>query len=351
MPAADRRVGPVRRALVLALVVSAVLSARAAAAHAVGLSRGEYVARGRSLQVAVTLARKDAETFASASSMAGQIRVSSAGSACGLGDCRFVDAPPDGVTLQARYECPTLPTAVDVDAAFLADLPFGHRHLVRGISGQASPLDDVLMRDRRSFSLRAAPATVEPRRPSLARAVPLVRMGVEHILTGYDHLLFLLGLVLASRGLRTLLGAVTAFTAAHSATLAAAALGWWAPPPAVVEPLIAASIAYVGLENLFLRSPSGRWRLAFPFGLVHGFGFAGALREVHFARESMPLVLAAFNVGVELGQLAILAAVVPILFAMRRRSWFGHRGFVALSGAVAATGLVWTLARVFGGST
>jgi hydrogenase/urease accessory protein HupE len=349
MPVGDGIAPRARAGVARAIAVACVLFCGDASAHAVGLSRGEYVVGDRSVTVDVTLARGDAETFASAEALARALHVSMGGAVCPSGEARFTEAPPDGLTMHARYDCPGSAETVLVDAAFVTELAFGHRHLVHASSDTAAALDDVLLRGHQAFAF--ATGASAPPRASLARAGSMVRMGVEHILTGYDHLLFLLGLVLACRSVRVLLGAVTAFTAAHSITLAVSTLGLWAPPPSLVEPLIAASIAYVGLENLIAPSARGRWRLTFPFGLVHGFGFAGALREVHFARESLPVVLGAFNVGVELGQLAVLTAMVPVVLAMRRRSWFRRRGRIALNGAVAVTGFAWTVLRVFGGTT
>ena len=338
----------------------------AASAHAVGLSRGTYVVRAREVSAVVTLARIDAATFASPAVLADAVRVSSAGALCPRTSARFVDAPPDGTSLLALYTCPADGSRVAIDAAFVEDLPFGHRHVVHGESGPAGAavVDDVLTRDHHAFEVHVAGPDGGPSRDfvggtaeeasssgGFSRAASFVRMGLEHILTGYDHLLFLLGLVLASRGVRALLAVVTAFTAGHSISLASSALGIWAPSPALVEPMIAMSIAYVGIENLILREVASRWRLTFLFGLVHGFGFAGALREVHFERESVPLVLASFNVGVELGQLAVLAAVVPVVLFLRRERWFQTAGVVALNGGVATMGLAWAVARVLGGTS
>jgi hydrogenase/urease accessory protein HupE len=331
-------------------------------AHAVGLSRGTYVVRGREVSAEVTLARVDAASFAGATALAEAVHVSRAGAPCEGTSARFVDAPPDGTSLLALYTCPAEGPLVAIDAAFVADLPFGHRHVAHASSdGPGAATDDVLTRDHHAFEVHADEplpkgsrdpgATGKPRSSSgdaLAHAASFVRMGVEHILTGYDHLLFLLGLVLASRGVRALLAVVTAFTAGHSISLASSALGLWAPSPALIEPLIAVSIAYVGIENLVVREVASRWRLAFLFGLVHGFGFAGALREVHFERESVPLVLASFNIGVELGQLSVLAVVVPVILLLRRQTWFQRRGVVALNGGVAAMGVAWTFVRVLG---
>ena len=140
-----------------------------------------------------------------------------------------------------------------------------------------------------------------------------VVFGFEHILPrGLDHVLFVLGLYFGARRLRTLLGLVTGFTVAHSVTLGLAAFGLVRVPAVVVEPLIALSIAWIGIENLSPRLRDGRHRLAlvFAFGLLHGLGFAGALRELATPRGSYLAALVGFNVGIELGQLAVIAGAV-----------------------------------------
>jgi hypothetical protein len=141
---------------------------------------------------------------------------------------------------------------------------------------------------------------------------------------------------------------VTAFTLAHSVTLGLAALGVWAPSPRLVEPAIALSVAYVGAENFFVTSVEGRWRITLPFGLVHGFGFAGALREIGLPRAEVPGALVLFNLGVEAGQLAVLAVLLPLLYGLRRSSWFRRRGVKVLSAGVLAVGLFWFGVRVWG---
>jgi hypothetical protein len=120
----------------------------------------------------------------------------------------------------------------------------------------------------------------------------------------------------------------------------------WAPSPAIVEPLIALSIAYVGVENWFVRDAERRWLITFPFGLVHGFGFAGALREVALPTGQLPLALGAFNAGVELGQLAVLAPLLPAVIWLRKRPAFGERGVKLASAAVALLGLFWFAERL-----
>ena len=142
-----------------------------------------------------------------------------------------------------------------------------------------------------------------------------LRLGIEHILGGVDHLLFVLALVLLVKGWKRLVGTITAFTVAHSITLAAATLGWVQMPGPPVEACIALSILLVAAEllrahdraSLALRWP---WLMAFAFGLLHGLGFAGALREIGLPQQAIPLALFFFNVGVELGQLLFIAAVL-----------------------------------------
>jgi hydrogenase/urease accessory protein HupE len=184
---------------------------------------------------------------------------------------------------------------------------------------------------------------------SAASAWGFFKLGIEHILTGYDHLVFLFGLVLLRARLRELVGVVTAFTLAHSLTLAVAALGLFVPSPRLVEPAIALSIAYVGVENLLVKDGKHRWRVAFPFGLLHGFGFAGTLREIHLPRAAIPGALVAFNVGVEAGQLFAMALVVPLVMLVRDQAWFEPRGVRVLSAAVALAGCVWFVLRVASG--
>jgi hydrogenase/urease accessory protein HupE len=151
-----------------------------------------------------------------------------------------------------------------------------------------------------------------------------LRLGIEHILGGVDHLLFVLGLLLLVSGWRRLLGTITAFTVAHSLTLAGATLGWVHVPQTPVEAAIALSIVFVAVEVVHARE--GRpgvaerwpWLVAFAFGLLHGFGFAGALREVGLPSHAIPVALLFFNLGVEVGQLIFILAVVLLRRVLRR---------------------------------
>jgi hypothetical protein len=176
-----------------------------------------------------------------------------------------------------------------------------------------------------------------------------VRLGFTHILDGIDHLLFLLCLVLPLRRVSTLVTTVTAFTLAHSITLVGAALGlapdapWFAP---LVEVLIAASIIIMAIENLFGAVTDRRWMLAFGFGLVHGFGFAAALRDaLQFAGSHLAASLAAFNVGVELGQLAVLAVVLPAILLAVRSGVPERVGILVVSAIIAHSAWHWMADR------
>ena len=157
-------------------------------------------------------------------------------------------------------------------------------------------------------------------------------LGIEHILTGFDHLLFVLALVILVKGVRRLIVTVTAFTVAHSFTLVAATLGWVHVPSPPVEASIALSIVFVAGEIIRARQGNSGltqrypWVVAFTFGLLHGLGFAGALAEVGLPQLSIPIALLFFNIGVEIGQLMFIAAVLAVI-AMGR--WMGHR--IALS--------------------
>jgi hydrogenase/urease accessory protein HupE len=165
-----------------------------------------------------------------------------------------------------------------------------------------------------SFVGRASPGPLEV-------VTTYTILGIEHILSGFDHLLFVLALVLLVQGTRRLLVTITAFTAAHSLTLAGATLGWVQVPGPPVEASIALSIVFVASEIVHARQ--GRysvtqhypWVVAFTFGLLHGFGFAGALAEVGLPQSSIPIALLFFNVGVEIGQLLFVGAVLAVIAA------------------------------------
>ena len=179
-----------------------------------------------------------------------------------------------------------------------------------------------------------------------------VQLGFQHILHGYDHLLFIFCLVIPVRRWRALAAIVTAFTVAHSITLIASAYGLapdalWFPP--LVETLIAISIVYMALENILGRPSrlNRRWMLAFAFGLVHGFGFSFVLREsLQFAGTHLVTSLAAFNIGAELGQLFVLALALPVLISLMKRTVSERATVVVASAIVAHSGWHWMVERL-----
>ena len=178
-------------------------------------------------------------------------------------------------------------------------------------------------------------------------------LGIEHILLGIDHLLFVLALLMIVAGWRKLVATVTAFTLAHSITLAAATLGWVHVPQAPVEAVIALSILFVaaeiihwrqGREGITRRKP---WLVAFTFGLLHGFGFAGALTEIGLPEHAIPLALLFFNLGVEAGQLLFIGAVFLVWSVLRRIEWPEWAWRIPVYG-IGTMAAFWTIERISG---
>jgi len=362
----------------VAALAFAVLVPARADAHAIGLSTGEYTAKGESVAVKLAFARgevasvlpgldenRDGHVTALEVDMAkkqletrvlGKLHVTSGGTPCSAVLTGAALTEQDGLAIDGRFDCgkPSRQGSdVDVDVALLDDLSHGHRHVARAVG--ATTRDEVLFKGHSSFSMTpsaaegqaaGAPAAAPVAEQHGASAWAFFKMGIEHILTGYDHLVFLLGLVLLRAKVKELLGVVTAFTVAHSITLAIAVLGIFTPSPKFVEPAIALSIAYVGIENFFVKDASKRWRITFPFGLIHGFGFAGALQEINLPRAQIPTALVTFNLGVEAGQLFAMSLVLPMVMLIRQKDWFEPRGVRVLSGAVALAGCVWFVIRI-----
>jgi hypothetical protein len=176
-----------------------------------------------------------------------------------------------------------------------------------------------------------------------------VGSGIEHILDGFDHLLFVICLLIPFRRIRPLIAIVTSFTVAHSITLFASAFGLvpdalWFPP--LIETLIAASIVYMAFENIVGSHWQRRWVIAFGFGLVHGFGFSFALSEtLQFAGRHLLTSLFAFNIGVEIGQLVVIAVAVPVMNWLMRNAFSERMGTIILSAILAHSGWHWLSSR------
>jgi hydrogenase/urease accessory protein HupE len=262
------------------------------------------------------------------------------------------NASPNEVTVSLRW--PRVSAGkLALEFPVLRKMPFGHRMIL--MAGDSSEAAALLEARHATWELAAASSstaispTVDAPPPARASGFSFVLLGVEHILTGFDHLCFLFALLLVAVRMREVLAVVTAFTIAHSLTLAAAATGLVSLSPRVVEPLIAASIVYIGVENLFLRRPP-RHRIAvvFGFGLVHGLGFASALAERLPGVTGFAVVppLLGFNVGVELGQLAVASCLVPLIHFARTRPRWAPRLQPVFSLAIAVAGAVWFCQRV-----
>lgn len=176
-----------------------------------------------------------------------------------------------------------------------------------------------------------------------------LKLGIGHIFTGYDHLVFLVGLLVVCTRWGELIAIVTAFTIGHSLTLALATFGVVRIPGSLIEPLIAATILFVGAENLWRKGepPRARWAVTLLFGLVHGFGFAGVLRELGVGPDGRGIAvpLLGFNLGVEIGQLVFAGLLLPIFWALRGKPAFVRRGVPAISVTIACAGLYWLVER------
>jgi hydrogenase/urease accessory protein HupE len=236
-------------------------------------------------------------------------------------------------TLVMRYRSARDIGALKVRCEVFRDKVKRHRHVADFPDGRTIVFEGAVVE-----------ADWSERKSSIGR---FVLLGVEHILTGWDHLVFLLSLLLIATRIKRVVQLVTAFTVAHSVTLGLVALHVIAPASWLVEAIIAASIVYVAVENWFVKEGRWRWVLVFAFGLVHGMGFGGILLEMELARPAVALV--GFNLGVELGQLLVVALVYPLLALLRRREeWYQRWVVRGLSGAAAAVGVFWLVQRLAG---
>src|ERR1700740_3553076 len=238
-------------------------------------------------------------------------------------------------------------------STFLERLPLGHREFISVQTESGASLGEAMLSAKKNafqISLPAVSASTVSSRNGHS-FLEFLKLGVEHILTGYDHLLFLFGLMVVCRNLRSILTVITCFTVAHSITLALAALDIVRLPGRIVEPLIAASIAYVGIENLVQgRSPGWRWLITFSFGLIHGLGFADALREFRIGGTGPGIVLplVGFNLGVEIGQLSVAAIILPVLWCLRKQPVLMHRLAPVCSVGIVVAGSYWMIERILG---
>jgi hypothetical protein len=323
-------------------------------AHAGGSTGYASITVSRStVRYSVTL-----PTAALPTALAEALRLAQAGSA--QNQDRLLDVIRRRITLRADgTRCEPGPGAVEPSAfdapsfTMLVDFACGHppRELVI-----RDDVFDELGRDHHTLAKIEAPGvtlqfafTPETRETRVVLAAAggggrgtasFFFLGVEHILSGYDHLLFLLGLLLPGGGLLALTKIITAFTLAHSVTLSLAVLNIVNLPDRLIEAVIALSIAAVAAENLFLQpTVRRRWLVSFCFGLVHGFGFSSALRELGLPTHGLLLSLFGFNAGVEAGQALVVAVALPLLVVLRHTRW-EKRMVLSSSLAILVVGLV-----------
>jgi hydrogenase/urease accessory protein HupE len=362
--------------LILAAVVP-VLGITAAFGHTTGLSTGDLKFGTNGLVAEVTLAEADlilALTDLAKGKPAdanGDGKLTPEEFAAGLErvrkfaqDCLRVEfngqpVRPSSVKLalddQANFHieliCPGgRPTRLRLRAALFAHLPPDHMHFLSVLDTDDKPLGKKMLRpddDSLELVLSAEAAKAERR---VSTFPDFLKLGVRHIWTGYDHLMFLLALLLVCSNFKSAVQVVTFFTIAHSITLAFATLNLVWMSSRVVEPAIAASIVYVAVEN-FVQSedPKGRWRITFLFGLIHGFGFASVLRDLGVASSStgVTVPLVAFNLGVESGQIVVAGVLLPVIWKLRKWDLFLRRGVPVCSAVVAAVGGYWLIQRLF----
>ncbi len=227
--------------------------------------------------------------------------------------------------------------SVSIQSDFLTELYPAHKTL--GEVRIGGPSEQFVFEPERVYEGRVSGGR------TWTTAASFVRLGIGHIFTGYDHILFLFALLLIGTGMKNLAAIVASFTLAHSATLALATLGVVQPRPRTIEAAIALTVAYIGFENLFVRNPRGRWKIACLFGLVHGFGFATVLREMHLPRAGLGVSLFSFNIGVEIGQMAIVSLMYPLLM-VTARSAYRQLATRVVSSAIAMVGLLWCYQRI-----
>lgn len=259
-----------------------------------------------------------------------------------------VEIPAVGDADLPRASHLTLTGALPAQAQALSvSWPAGAGDLVLRQQGVAAPFTGLLQGGQTSPDI---PLSGGVRQTSWEVFASYIPVGFDHILPkGLDHILFVLGLFFLSTRLRPLIWQVSAFTLAHTVTLALGALGWVSVPGSIVEPLIAASITYVAVENI-LTDGFNRWRPAviFGFGLLHGLGFASVLGEFGLPQGQFIPALIGFNIGVELGQLAVIAlAFAAVGLWFRNRPWYRSRIAIPASVVIALIGAYWFVERVF----
>ncbi len=249
----------------------------------------------------------------------------------------------DANSIHFILEFPNSPGAeLHLSAIALEHLPRGHKQFLSVRDRDGKPLAE------RMLTAQSKDLTVPLSHTSNSESfLRFLVLGIEHIFTGYDHIAFLLAVLLTGGSLYSNVRVITSFTIAHSLTLALATFGVFTLPPSIVEPLIAASIVFVGIENLVRRQLARRWLVTFGFGLIHGLGFASILGELGIGEMGMrgAVPLLSFNLGVELAQISIAALILPLVWKLQRHHAFTLKHAPALSLLITLAGIYWLVAR------
>lgn len=335
----------------MALAVCVGVSPLSVWAHDPGLSSANITVAEHAIDAIATFNARDltslADNGANYSALAPEIlRVRVAGKSLPVTVGKIATDQNENITFRLTF-ARSGSGSLEVSSGIIDRLPFGHREFVSVHSAAGAKVGERLLSARENQFVVAVPEQSAPA-PATAGFLDFFLLGVRHILTGYDHLLFLFGLLIVSRNVRSSALLITCFTIAHSLTLALSTFGIVSLQSRMVEPAIAASIVYVGVENLLGgKHLQWRWILTFAFGLIHGLGFASVLREMGVANSGASAVvpLFSFNLGVEAGQLSIAAIVLPIIWSLRRRPAFLRFGVPACSLVVAFAGCYWLIER------
>jgi hydrogenase/urease accessory protein HupE len=340
--------------ITLALVVG---EQRAAGGHTTATGIAEVTARGAELRYRLTLVLAELPAPATrdltaagegdaaaieriATALREKVRVNVNGAACRPGRARLSESRlgDTRMMLDLEFRCPGAPGRLTIRDDWF-DLFGEHYRTLARVDGPSGVREVAFLPDAREVSVDLGRASSTPQSG-------FFWLGVEHILSGYDHLLFLAALLLGGGGIAALLRIVTGFTVAHSVTLTASVLGLVTVPSRFVEPAIAASIVWVAVENVWrARAHAHRWLVSFLFGLVHGLGFASALTPLTLPARRLALALIGFNVGVEAGQALVIALALPLGLWLSHRTW-EPRLVRGLSMAVAVVGAIWFVQRL-----
>ena len=355
------------------LAIGLLLQTHWAAAHPPGLSSIDLVIGTDQIQAKVTFALQDIEAFAPMDSDL-DAEVSDAERDAAKPAVAKLLAEQLRINVDGNELAPAQPGTVDYDdqnnahveflfkasphrqlivqSTFLALLPEGHQQFlkIRNVDGKTL-LEKMLSRENDQVELDFS--LIDGRTQASGSSwfsafVDFFKLGIEHIVTGYDHLLFLFALLAVTHSFWPAIKIITFFTIAHSMTLALAGLNVIELPSSFVEPFIAATIVYVAVENLIRGDhPKGRHWLTFGFGLVHGFGFASVLQELDISSggTGILLPLLSFNLGIEIGQIAVASVVLPMIWRLNNKPEFSEKFLKGCSAMISLMGAYWFLER------